>query len=86
MKVPNKKKWNCKDIEKHLHAFLDNQLSTEERNLFEKHLDYCLPCDKKIEFEQKLKQFIQYRAQEQSFPASLERDLLRVINEGRSIS
>lgn len=86
MMATNKKKYNCKDIEKRLHAFLDNQLSSEEKNLFEEHLDFCLPCDKKVEFEIKLKQFIQHRAQEENYPASLERDLLRVINEGRSIS
>jgi mycothiol system anti-sigma-R factor len=86
MKIPNTKKLDCKDIENQLHAYLDNQLDKEERLLFEDHLDYCLPCDKKVEFEIKLKNFIQLRAQEKSFPSSLEKDLLRVINEGRANS
>jgi mycothiol system anti-sigma-R factor len=83
MKRYKNKKLDCKDIENQLHAYLDNQLDHEGRLLFEEHLDYCLPCDKKVEFEIKLKNFIQHRAQEQSFPSSLESDLLRVINEGR---
>jgi mycothiol system anti-sigma-R factor len=86
MKAPNKKKFDCKDIEKLLHAFLDDQLGSEEKNLFEEHLDFCLPCDKKVEFEHKLKRFIQDRAKENTYPASLEKDLLRVINEGHTNS
>ena len=86
MKAPKKKKLDCKDIENLLHAFLDNELDPHNKHLFEEHLDYCLPCDKKIEFEHKLKRFIQYRGQESNYPASLEKELLRVINDGQTNS
>jgi len=84
--MDNNKKLDCKDIENQLHAYLDNQLDKEGRLLFEEHLDYCLPCDKKIEFEIKLRNFIQQRAQESTFPASLENELLLVINGGKANS
>ena len=86
MKMPKNKKYDCKDIENQLHAYLDNQLPEEQKLLFEEHLDVCLPCDKKVEFEIKLKRFIQTRAQENSFPAFLENELLRVIKDGRANS
>jgi mycothiol system anti-sigma-R factor len=86
MSMRKKRKFDCKDIENLLHAYLDNQLQDEERLLFEEHLDVCLPCDKKVEFEIKLKHFIQTRAQENSFPTSLEKDLLRVITNRRANS
>ena len=86
MRMHKNKKFDCKDIENLLHAYLDGQLPDEQRLLFEEHLDICLPCDKKVEFEIKLKHFIQTRAQESNFPASLEKELLRVITNGRANS
>ena len=49
------KKYNCSEIEKDVQKYLDNQMSDKEKEMFEEHLDNCLPCDKKIEFEVKLK-------------------------------
>jgi anti-sigma factor (TIGR02949 family) len=86
MRMHKNKKYDCNDIENLLHAYLDNQLPEEQKLLFEEHLDVCLPCDKKVEFEIKLKRFIQMRAQEHTFPAFLEKELLRVIKNGRANS
>jgi len=73
------KKYNCADIEKRVNAYIDNQLNNKEKILFEEHLDYCLPCDKKIEFELKLKEFVKYKSVEKSYPTQLDEELKKII-------
>ena len=74
------KKFNCKDIEKLLHAYLDQNLTKEKLKLFKAHLDYCIPCDKKVEFEVKLKKIIQLKAKEKTYPQKLEMELKKIIS------
>ncbi|MGD9487470.1 MAG: anti-sigma factor [Calditrichaceae bacterium] len=57
-------KYNCADIEKHVHAYIDGVLNAEETRLFNEHLDYCLPCDKKIEFEKRLKEVVRLKSKD----------------------
>jgi len=73
------KKYNCADIEKRVNAYIDNQLNNKEKILFEEHLDYCLPCDKKMEFELKLKEFVKYKSVEKSYPTKLDEELKKII-------
>jgi anti-sigma factor (TIGR02949 family) len=61
MTLSKKDKLNCADIEKFVQQYLDGLLSEEDNKLFEEHLDYCLPCDKKIEFEKKLKDVVKLK-------------------------
>ena len=75
------KQFNCDDVEKNVHKFLDNQLSDKEKEKFEEHLDNCLPCDKKIEFEVKLKSIMKIKAKENSYPQELEQELKKIISE-----
>ena len=79
MKKNEKEKINCKDVEKDVQAYLDNRLSEKEVLLLEEHLTYCLPCDKKVEFERKLKEFIKKKATENSYPDKLELELKKII-------
>lgn len=79
MKKTSKKKFDCADVEKKVQAFLDNQLSPEEFSLVEDHLSYCLPCDKKVEFEKKLKEIIKLKAAEKDYPKKLEKELKKII-------
>jgi len=79
MKKSDQKKYNCAEIEKRVQAFLDNQVSDDEIILIEDHLSYCLPCDKKVEFEKKLKQIIKYKSSEKKYPKSLEEELKKII-------
>ena len=81
MKKTNQNKYDCADIEKRVQAYLDDQLSKEESNKFEDHLSYCLPCDKKIEFEQKLKELIKHKAAEKDYPKNLAIELKKIIRE-----
>lgn len=60
----NHKKYNCADVEAMAQRYVDNQLNKEERRLFDEHLEYCLPCDKKVQFEFKLKEIVQSKARE----------------------
>ena len=81
MKKTKQNKYDCADIEKRVQAYLDDQLSKEESNKFEEHLSYCLPCDKKIEFEQKLKELIRQKSAEKEYPKSLEIELKKIVRE-----
>jgi anti-sigma factor (TIGR02949 family) len=74
------KKFDCKDVEKMLHAYLDRKLTKEKLKLFEEHLEYCIPCDKKIEFEKKLKEIIHIKASELTYPVELELELKKIIS------
>ncbi len=80
MKKTKTNKFNCSDIEKSVQAYLDEKLSEKDILLFEDHLSYCLPCDKKIEFEKKLKQIIKHRASEKSYPEKLVVELKKIIH------
>ncbi len=79
MKKTNQKKYDCAEIEKRVQAYLDNHLSDEEILMIEDHLSYCLPCDKKVEFEQKLKEIIKHKAAEKEYPKSLGDELKKII-------
>ena len=80
-KTEENKQFNCADVEKNVHKFLDNQLSDKEKEKFEEQLDNCLPCDKKIEFEVKLKSIMKIKAKENSYPQELEQELKKIISE-----
>ena len=54
-------KYDCADIEKMAQQYVDGDLNKEETCLFEEHLEYCLPCDKKMDFERKLKNMIRQK-------------------------
>lgn len=58
----NPKQFDCADVEQLAQRYVDNQLSEQERQLFDDHLEYCLPCDKKIQFEYKLKEIVRSKA------------------------
>ena len=74
------KKYNCSDVEKEVQKYLDNQLSDQEKEKFEEHLDNCLPCDKKIEFEIKLKSIMKIKSKENNYPQELEKELKKMIS------
>ena len=79
MKKTDQKKFNCDEVEKRVKAYLDNELSEEELLIIQDHLSYCLPCDKKLEFEQKLKEIIKHKATEKEYPLALEAELKKII-------
>ena len=54
-------------------------MSDKEKEMFEEHLDNCLPCDKKIEFEVKLKSIMKIKSKETSYPKELEQDLKKIF-------
>ncbi len=60
----NHKKYNCADVEQLAQRYVDNRLNAEERRLFDEHLEYCLPCDKKIQFEFKLKEIVRLKSRD----------------------
>lgn len=62
------RKYDCADIEKLAQQYIDGALSEEEQVHFNEHIEYCLPCDKKIEFEQKLKEIIHLKGRDEQVP------------------
>jgi mycothiol system anti-sigma-R factor len=78
-KTKPKTKFNCKDIEKKFHSYLDGELDESDLLLLEQHLDYCLPCDKKIEFEKKLREILKSKVHEKKVPDKLLADLKKII-------
>jgi anti-sigma factor (TIGR02949 family) len=79
MKKTEPKKYDCAEIEKRVQAFLDNQVSDKELLMIEDHLSYCLPCDKKVEFERRLKEIIKHKAAENEYPKVLDEELKKII-------
>ncbi len=84
MKKTEPKKYDCAEVEKRVQAYLDNYLSDEEILKIEDHLSYCLPCDKKVEFEIKLKELIKHKANEKEYPKTLEEELKKIIEDRHS--
>ena len=84
MKKTEPKKYDCAEVEKRVQAYLDNYLSDEEILKIEDHLSYCLPCDKKVEFELKLKELIKQKASENDYPKILEEELKKIIKDSSS--
>ncbi len=64
MKSQAKQHYDCADIEKFAQQYVDGQLNEQQNRLFEEHLDYCLPCDKKIQFELKLKEIVRIKGKD----------------------
>ena len=77
---------DCNDIEKMVQAYLDGYLSDKEIKLVEEHLDYCLPCDKKVEFEKKIKEFIKNKGSEKKHPKNIDLQLKNIISNNNEIN
>jgi anti-sigma factor (TIGR02949 family) len=84
MKKTEPKKYDCAKVEKLVQAYLDDHLSDEEILKIEDHLSYCLPCDKKVEFEIKLKELIKHKASEKDYPKNLEEELKKIVENSSS--
>ena len=81
--LKDKKKYNCDDVESLAQAYLDGFLSNKEAILLEEHLDYCLPCDKKIEFEKRVKEIVKEKAKEQTLPDKIKDELKKMISKNK---
>ncbi len=74
-------KYDCADIERLAQRYVDGNLNKVEIALFEEHLEYCLPCDKKIEFELKLKEIVRIKAKEDFKKEELESKFKEIISK-----
>jgi len=73
--------FDCADIERLAQKYIDGKLNKDENRLFEAHLEYCLPCDKKIEFELKLKDIIKEKGKEKLLNSHLEERLHKILRD-----
>ena len=76
----SKKHFDCANIEKLTQKYVDGKLNAQENRLFEEHLEYCLPCDKKIQFELKLKKIILSKGKEKVSEDVLKKRLKNMFN------
>ncbi len=81
MNSSKKDKYDCAEIEKYVQQYLDGMLSEEEKRLFDEHLDYCLPCDKKIEFEKKLKDVVKLKIKRVLPPEQLNNQIDTILKD-----
>ncbi|NOX90836.1 MAG: hypothetical protein GXO77_17690 [Calditrichaeota bacterium] len=75
----NKQEFDCADIEEYVQQYLDNVLDEEKKRLFEEHIEYCLPCDKKIEFERRFKEIIRLKAKENLPHETIDKKLKELL-------
>lgn len=75
------KKYDCADIEKLAQQYVDNHLDDKQKKLFDEHLEYCLPCDKKIEFEHKLKDIIKKKLSNKDGVNNLRNIISKMISD-----
>ncbi len=75
----NPKKFNCAEIEQLAQKYVDNQLDEQQRKLFDEHLEYCLPCDKKIQFEFKLREMVRTHARDNYSPDFLHSKIKQIL-------
>jgi len=81
MSSHKKDKFDCADIEKYVQQYVDGALDDKEHQMFEEHLDYCLPCDKKTEFEKKLKTVVRLKVKEHLSEKQLKNRIDRMLND-----
>lgn len=67
---------NCTEVEQRLHQFVDRELSTEEVDEVQRHLDDCPPCLRQFHFESSLRRLVR-RACCESAPEALRARILR---------
>jgi anti-sigma factor (TIGR02949 family) len=77
----NHDKYDCAKVEKLAQQYLDNQLDDHQKKLFDEHLEYCLPCDKKVEFELKLKDLVKAKGKSDAPVSRLKANLSKLLND-----
>lgn len=78
-KSEHKDHFDCADVEKYVQQYLDNVLDEEKRRLFEEHIEYCLPCDKKVEFERKFKEIVRLKVKNLEPPEKINSKLKNLL-------
>jgi anti-sigma factor (TIGR02949 family) len=78
-KSEHKDHFDCADVEKYVQQYLDNVLDEEKRRLFEEHIEYCLPCDKKVEFERKFKEIVRLKVRNLEPPEKINSKLKNLL-------
>lgn len=77
----NKQHFECSEIEKYVQQYVDNMLDDEKRRLFEEHIEYCLPCDKKVEFEKKFKEIVRLKVKKEVPPEVVHKKLKSILKD-----
>lgn len=76
--------YDCADIEQLVQTFIDGNLTGDELKAFEDHIEYCLPCEKKVEFDKHLKEVVRLKSSESLKPDQVEHYLKKIITATRS--
>jgi mycothiol system anti-sigma-R factor len=72
---------NCQETQKYLYAFLDEQLGLKESVDIEAHVSSCPDCQKKLEFEKELNDFLREHAPRWQAPDRLKKRIRRELRK-----
>jgi mycothiol system anti-sigma-R factor len=70
---------SCSDATKQFFAYLDRALAGEPLEALEAHLEACLDCCEKLEFNRRLDAFVKSRLGDEQLPEGLEERIRRRI-------
>jgi len=70
----------CEEASRQLFALLDRALAGEALDALEGHLEACLDCCEKLEFNRKLDGFVKERLSDSALPEALEHRIRRLTS------
>ena len=76
---------NCSDAVRQFFAYLDGALAGDSLETLEEHLEACLDCCQKLDFNRTLDAYVKGRLKEEPLPEGIEERIRRRIEdkEGR---
>lgn len=77
--MENLKRMSCEDAARQFFSYLDRALSGEPLETLEAHLDACLDCCEKLDFNRKLDAFVKERLGDEPLPEGIEEKIRRTI-------
>ena len=77
--MENLKHLSCEDAVRQFFAYLDRALSGEPLDTLEAHLEACLDCCEKLDFNRKLDAFVKERLGDEPLPEGIEEKIRRTI-------
>ncbi|MEN7546393.1 zf-HC2 domain-containing protein [Rapidithrix thailandica] len=75
----NRNRLTCKEFSEMVHYFIDNELSTRERLLFQKQLEKCTACKEQFQVEQEIVNLIRSNVKKKEVPIALEEEIRQKV-------
>lgn len=72
---------SCEEVFRRLDDFLDRELSADEMQMVQTHLDVCAQCANEFDFERRTLDAVREKLQRIEAPADLRRRIARAIDK-----